>query len=43
MDPRSDQTSGNDVAALTSMPLMKIAATNVDNVRNASAVMVFLL
>ncbi len=36
--PGSDQAIGNDVAALTSMPLMKIAATNVENERKASAV-----
>jgi len=43
MDPAPDQASGNEVAALISMPLMKRAATNVENVRKASPVMVFLL
>jgi len=37
------QASGSEVAALTSMPLMKMAATNVENVRKSSPVMVFLL
>jgi hypothetical protein len=38
-----DQASGNDVAALTSIPLMNTAAMNVDTVRKASAVISFLL
>jgi len=37
------QASGNEVAALTSMPLMKMAATNVENVRKASPVIDCLL
>ena len=40
---RSDQASGKDVAALTSMPLMKIAATKVEIDRTASELIECLL